>query len=77
MASGRKYPIRQTVAMVMTASVVAAVGPARAESAASRPKAPFKVLYSNDATHITCCLSPYRQTESLAWTRRFRTNSYG
>jgi len=30
-------------------------------SAEGRPKAPFKVIYSNDATNITSCVSPFHQ----------------
>jgi len=67
MAFGLKHTIPQTVVMVMTATVVAAAAvPARAESATPRPKAPFKVLYSNDMTHITTCLSPYHPTPGAA-----------
>jgi hypothetical protein len=28
-------------------------------AAAPRPKAPFRVLYSNDTTNITSCVSPF------------------
>lgn len=39
----------------------AAVAATPALSAEGRPKAPFKVLYSNDTTNITSCVSPFHK----------------
>ncbi|MHC4123768.1 MAG: hypothetical protein ACYSSI_09365, partial [Planctomycetota bacterium] len=43
------------------ATAEGAPSPRKVETSGSRPKAPFKVLYSNDTTNITSCTSPFHK----------------
>jgi len=52
---------RRTV-WVLLLLALAAPAPAAGENPPERPAAPFRVLFSNDATNITSCTSPWNPT---------------
>ena len=53
-------------ASATTPRCLASTGGPSAADAPRRPRAPFKVLLSNDTTNITSCVSPYRRTNAIA-----------
>jgi len=65
--AGWRWPVAMILVFAACGSRCSAVlagvrsGPSLAGADSPRPRAPFRLLYSDDTTHITTCVSPYHK----------------